>query len=128
LSAGGLVGAGEVPVGGGAPGTALSELPGTALFGGCAGVAFAPAGAPEGNCVAGTFSRTELDGPDDITESTRDVNMNTTAETVVILERNVEAPRAPNAVWDEPPKAAATSAPFPVWRRTTRIRKRQTKT
>jgi len=89
---------------------------------------FPAAGAAAGAWAAGAFSRTELVGPDDIRERTRDVSMKTTAETVVIFDRKVEAPRAPNAVCDEPPKAAATSAPFPVWRRTTRIRKRQTKT
>jgi len=114
------------------PGAALPALPAAGIFEGSAlpgmGTVFVPDGVPTGACAAGTFSSTELVGPEDITERTRDVSMKTTAETVVIFERKVDAPRAPNAVCDEPPKAAATSAPFPVWRRTTRIRKRQTKT
>ena len=37
------------------------------------------------------------------------------------------APRAPKAVWlPPPPNAPAMSAPFPCWRRTTRIRNRLT--
>jgi hypothetical protein len=52
-----------------------------------------------------------------------------TNDQVVIFSRSVVAPRAPNVVWEEEaPKALATSAPFPCWRRTTRIRKMQTRT
>ena len=57
----------------------------------------------------------------------REVNMNRIAATVVAFDRKVAAPRLPSAVWlPPPPKAPAKSAPFPVWRRTTRIRITQT--
>ena len=52
---------------------------------------------------------------------------NATNDQVVIFSSSVVAPRAPKVVCDEEaPKALATSAPFPCWRRTTRIRKTQT--
>ena len=54
---------------------------------------------------------------------------NATNDQVVTFSRTVVAPRAPKVVCeDEAPKALATSAPFPCWRRTTRIRKTQTMT
>jgi hypothetical protein len=56
----------------------------------------------------------------------RDVTMNTTAEIVVSFERKVAAPRLPNSVWLEPPKAAPISAPLLLCIRTINIRKKQT--
>ena len=52
---------------------------------------------------------------------------NATKDQVVTFSRTVVAPRAPKVVCEEEaPKALATSAPFPCWRRTTRMRKTQT--
>jgi hypothetical protein len=53
----------------------------------------------------------------------RDVSINTIAAIVVILLKMVAAPRAPNRVCPEPPKAAPSSAPLPLWIRTMKIRK-----
>jgi hypothetical protein len=62
-------------------------------------------------------------------ESESDVTMNKTAEAVVALDSSVADPRGPNAVWEPiPPNAPAKSAAFPLWSRTTTIRKRQINT
>jgi hypothetical protein len=51
-----------------------------------------------------------------------DVSMNITAHHVVAFERNVAAPRGPNAVWlPAPPKAPARSAASPLCSKTTTI-------
>jgi len=59
-----------------------------------------------------------------------EVSMKTIADQVVALLRTVELALGPNTVWvpPPPPKALAMSALFPVWSRTTRMRKRQTTT
>ncbi len=55
--------------------------------------------------------------------------MNITAHQVVDLDRNVAAPRGPNAVWlPDPPKAPARSAASPLCSRITAISTRQTTT
>ena len=55
--------------------------------------------------------------------------MNITAHQVVDFDRNVAAPRGPNAVWlPEPPKAPAKSAASPLCSRITIISTRQTPT
>jgi len=78
-------------------------------------------------CEAGVFVTTEP--PRDVkTARVKDVSMKITAATVVILLRNEAAPRLPNRVWLDPPKAAPISAPFPLWSRTTAIKKKQTRT
>ena len=52
--------------------------------------------------------------------------MNITAHQVVARERNVAAPRGPNAVWlPAPPKAPARSAASPLCSRITIISTRQ---
>lgn len=62
-------------------------------------------------------------------DSESDVIMKTIAETVVAFESSVAEPRGPNAVCDPiPPNAPARSAAFPLWSRTTIIRKKQTRT
>ena len=62
-----------------------------------------------------------------VTVSAIEVNMNITAHQVVACERNVAAPRGPNAVWlPEPPKAPAKSAASPLCSRITAISTRQT--
>ena len=49
-------------------------------------------------------------------ESVTEVNMKSTAEIVVALERAVAAPRGPNAAWlPWPPKAAEISPALPLW-------------
>src|SRR5882762_1930884 len=58
-----------------------------------------------------------------------DVNMNMIAHHVVAFERNVAAPRGPNAVWlPAPPNAPARSAASPLCNSTTMISRPQTKT
>jgi len=89
--------------------------------GGRDGVAGAEAGA-----LAGAWSTTELLGAAERITRARDVNMNAMAEIVVSLPRKEVVPRAPKAVCEDPPKAAATSAPFPVCRSTTMMRNTQT--
>jgi hypothetical protein len=60
-------------------------------------------------------------------ESVMDVSMKMIADQVVARERTEAAPRGPNAVWLPcPPKAAAKSPLFPLWSKTTAIRKKQT--
>jgi hypothetical protein len=55
--------------------------------------------------------------------------MNITAHHVVDLDRNVAAPRGPNAVWlPDPPKAPARSAASPLCSRITMINTRHTAT
>src|SRR5579864_927341 len=55
-----------------------------------------------------------------------DVSMNMMAHHVVALERNVAAPRGPNAVWlPAPPKAPAKSAASPLWSMITIIKSPQ---
>jgi hypothetical protein len=62
-------------------------------------------------------------------ERESEVTMNRTAEAVVALDSSVADPRGPNAVWEPiPPNAPAKSAAFPLWSRTTTIRKRQINT
>src|ERR1700676_2704656 len=57
-----------------------------------------------------------------------DVSMNMIAHHVVAFERNVAAPRGPNAVWlPAPPKAPARSAASPLCSSTTMINKPQTR-
>jgi hypothetical protein len=59
--------------------------------------------------------------------SARNIKIN--AATTVAFSSGFCAPRGPKAVWlPDPPKAAATSPPFPDCKRITRIRKAQTKT
>ena len=55
-----------------------------------------------------------------------EVSIKTTAAIVVSLLKKVAAPRAPKSVWLDPPKAAPSSAPFPLCTRTMKIRKKQT--
>ena len=56
-----------------------------------------------------------------------DVSMNMIAHQVVAFERNVAAPRGPNAVWlPAPPNAPAKSAASPLWSNTTMINRPQT--
>src|SRR6202521_1255119 len=58
-----------------------------------------------------------------------DVSMNMMAHHVVALERNVAAPRGPNAVWlPAPPKAPARSAASPLCSNTTTIKSPQMST
>lgn len=62
-------------------------------------------------------------------DSVIDVTMKRIAAQVVAFVRTVAAPRGPKAVCEPmPPKAAATSALFPLWMRTTKTRNKQTKT
>ncbi len=59
--------------------------------------------------------------------SPMDVNMKRMAQAVVILDIRLADPRAPKAVWlPTPPKAPARSADLPDWRRTAKIRMKQT--
>ena len=60
-------------------------------------------------------------------DNIRDVSINTTAEPVVSLLRNVDAPLLPKIVWLEPPNAAPISAPLPPCSNTIAIKKRQHK-
>ena len=96
--------------------------------------ALAGAGAVAGTAAfagaaAFALARTEDLGRACINEITTARIENATNDHVVILSRRVVAPRAPKVVCEEEaPKAADTSAPFPCWRRTTRIRKTQTMT
>src|SRR5208337_298050 len=60
-------------------------------------------------------------------DNTRDVSINTIAEPVVSLLRNVEAPLLPKIVWLEPPNAAPISAPLPPCSKTMEIKKMQQK-
>ncbi len=76
--------------------------------------------------VVGTFLITELSFVE-ITAKVSEVIINTTAAMVVILLKKVAAPLLPKRVWLDPPKAAPSSAPLPLWRRTTAIRKIHTK-
>jgi hypothetical protein len=63
------------------------------------------------------------------TESVSEVIMNTMAHQVVARERNVAAPRGPNAVWlPAPPKAPARSAAFPLCSMITITRTKHTRT
>ena len=58
-----------------------------------------------------------------------DVSMNMIAHHVVAFDRNVAAPRGPNAVWlPAPPNAPAKSAASPLCSNTTMINRPQTKT
>src|ERR1039458_7018640 len=60
-------------------------------------------------------------------DSVIEVSMKMIADQVVARERTDAAPRGPNAVWLPcPPKAAAKSPLFPLWSKTTAIRKKQT--
>jgi hypothetical protein len=61
-------------------------------------------------------------------ESPNDVSMKSVAAAIVILLRNVAAPRLPKMVWLDPPNAAPISAPFPAWRRITPIMMKHTNT
>jgi len=57
-----------------------------------------------------------------------EVNINITAHHVVARDKNVAAPRGPNAVWlPEPPNAPAISAACPLCSRITPISTRHTK-
>jgi hypothetical protein len=56
----------------------------------------------------------------------REVNMKITAAATVIFCKKELAPALPKTVWLEPPKAAPMLAPFPFWRRTIKIRAKQT--
>ena len=57
-----------------------------------------------------------------------DVSINMIAHHVVAFERNVAAPRGPNAVWlPAPPKAPARSAASPLCSNTTMIKRPQTR-
>jgi hypothetical protein len=58
----------------------------------------------------------------------REVTMKMIAAAVVSLVRKLPAPVLPKTVELEPPKTAPMSAPFPVWRRTTRTRKMHART
>src|SRR6202021_1448593 len=63
------------------------------------------------------------------TAKAMEVNMNITAHHVVALDRNVAAPRGPNAVWlPEPPNAPARSAAEPLCSMMTMISTKQTNT
>jgi hypothetical protein len=61
-----------------------------------------------------------------ITARDREVSIKRMAAIVVILLKIVAAPRAPNRVCPEPPKAAPSSAPLPLWMRTMKIRNAHT--
>jgi hypothetical protein len=62
-------------------------------------------------------------------EKSKARNIKIIAATTVAFSSGFCAPRGPNAVWlPDPPKAAATSPPFPDCKRITRIRKRHTNT
>ncbi len=52
----------------------------------------------------------------------REVSMKMIATPVVSFPKNPEDPEAPKTVWVAPPNAAPRLAPFPVWRRTMRIK------
>jgi len=56
------------------------------------------------------------------------VSMNVTAAAIVNLANGPAAPRAPNIVFDAPPKTAPTSAPLPACKSTDNIMTRQTTT
>src|SRR5208337_1544751 len=58
-------------------------------------------------------------------DNIRDVSINTIAEPVVSLLRNVEAPLLPKIVLLEPPNAAPISAPLPPCSKTIEIKNRQ---
>jgi hypothetical protein len=103
---------------------AAGEVAGDAA--GLAGGAAAGAETGVGVGVAEPSSTTEwvpIPGSEKI--SARSIK--STAATTVAFSSGFWAPRGPNAVWlPDPPKAAATSPPFPDCKRTTRIRNRQT--
>lgn len=61
-------------------------------------------------------------------ERPNDVKKKRTAAPIVILLKNVAAPRLPKTVWPDPPNAAPMSAPLPDWRRTTATRRKQLRT
>ena len=62
-------------------------------------------------------------------DSVMEVTIKATADHVVAFERALAAPRGPNAVWLPcPPNAAEISPLFPLCKRTTMMRNRQTKT
>jgi hypothetical protein len=107
-------------------------LAGAGCEGGAAGRCAGAAGR-EVLCDPFTLDRTD---PEEVAplrrtakiESVMEVNMNSTADQVVALERAVAAPRGPNAVWlPIPPNAAAMSPLFPLCRRTTTTRKKHTR-
>ena len=116
----------EVPVEGAAAGAgdAGAACPAAGGFDPGAGAAGAAAfGAAE---AGRDFEMTEPFGLASMIDRIMEMATKPTNAPVVTLWRNVVAPRAPKAVWlDPPPNAPAMSAPFPCWRRTTRIRKKQ---
>src|ERR1700689_3352554 len=66
-------------------------------------------------------------GVERLKESVNEVIMKTMAHQVVARERNVAAPRGPNAVWlPAPPKAPARSAALPLCSMMTMIRTKHT--
>ena len=89
------------------------------------------AGLGEGEgCVVTAPSRTTELGPlNPGSEKSKARNIKTMAAITVAFSRGFCAPRGPKAVWlPDPPKAAATSPPFPDCKSTTRIRKMQANT
>jgi hypothetical protein len=60
--------------------------------------------------------------------SARDVSIKTIAIPAVSFPKKVPAPEEPKTVWLDPPNAAPIFAPLPAWRRTIRIKTKQTKT
>src|SRR3984957_8792028 len=66
-------------------------------------------------------------GAERLNERVSDVIMKTMAHQVVARERNVAAPRGPNAVWlPAPPNAPARSAALPLWSMMTAISTKHT--
>ena len=77
--------------------------------------------------VAPDLSLTTDDGPlNPGNENNRASSMKIAADTIVAFSRGFCAPRGPKAVWlPAPPKAAATSPPFPDCNKITNTRNRQ---
>ena len=92
-----------------------------ALGAGCSGVGVTGAGfvvveSPWLFCVCSRIDPVDGKSPDDLfTDSVSDVIINTIAHHVVARDKNVAAPRGPNAVWlPAPPNAPAKSAADPL--------------
>jgi hypothetical protein len=82
-------------------------------------------GVVEGAALSSTTDFVPIPGSEKISA----ISMKIIAATTVAFSSGFWAPRGPNAVWlPDPPKAAATSPPFPDCKRITRIRNRQTRT
>jgi len=79
------------------------------------GVLLAGAGAADLGFVCSITDPIELSAVSRLKYSVGDASMNTIAHDVVARDRNVAAPRGPNAVWlPAPPKAPAKSAALPL--------------